>query len=72
MVSSVTTGDNFSRSTPRALFVSSNLPDADSYSYAVSPDGQRILFPAANPDAPAREIHVVLNFFEELRERLGN
>ncbi len=71
MVSAVTTGDNFSRSTPRPLFVSPDLLRSDLISYAVSPDGQRILYPAPNPDAPAREIHVVLNWFEELKAKGG-
>jgi hypothetical protein len=68
MVSDVTTGDDFSYSTPRALFVS---PDLRRWWYAVSADGQRILYAARNPDASAREIHVVLNWFEVLRERMG-
>ena len=73
MVSEVTTGDNFSRSTPRSLFVSSDLsPTNEAYAYAVSADGQRILYAAPNPDAPAREIYVVLNWFEELRALAGN
>ena len=70
MVSDVTTGDDFSYSTPRALFVSSDL--RQDWWYAVSADGQRILYAARNPDAPAREIHVVLNWFEELRALAGN
>jgi tricorn protease-like protein len=72
MVSAVTTGDNFSRSIPRPLFVSPDLLRRDLYGFAVSADGQRILYPAPNPDAPAREIHVVLNWFEELKAKVGN
>ena len=53
------------------LFVSPDLLRSDLISYAVSPDGQRILYPAPNPDAPAREIHVVLNWFEELKAKGG-
>jgi hypothetical protein len=37
----------------------------------VAPDGQRILITVPNPDAPAREIQVVVNWFEELRRRMG-
>ena len=72
MVSTVTTGNDFSRSTPRPLFVSSAFLRGDMWGYAVSADGQRILYPAPNPDAPAREIHVVLNWFEVLRALAGN
>jgi len=72
MVSAVTTGDNFSRSTPRPLFVSSDLSVGGVWGFDVSDDGQRILYPASNPGAPAREIHVVLNWFEELRELAAN
>ncbi|UCD23735.1 MAG: serine/threonine-protein kinase [Gemmatimonadota bacterium] len=70
MVSDVGTGDNFTRSVPRALFVSPGFTHG-LLGYAVSADGQRILYPARNPDAPAREIHVVLNWFEELRRMEG-
>ena len=70
MVSDVTTGENFSYSTPRTLFVSSNF--LQGWWYAVSPDGQRILYPARNPDAPAREIEVVLNWFEDLKTKESN
>jgi serine/threonine-protein kinase len=35
--------------------------------FAVAPDGRHFSILAANPDALAREIHVVLNWFTELR-----
>ncbi len=72
MVSDVTTAGDFSSSTPRALFVSSDLLQEGNWWYHVSRDGQRILYPALNPDAPAREIHVVLNWLEHLKELEGN
>jgi len=34
----------------------------------VTADGQRFLVKVKNPDAPAKEIHVVVNWFEVLRE----
>jgi len=71
MVSDVSTGDDFSYSTPRALFASSDLLQQEWW-YGVSADGQRILLPAPNPDAPAREIHVVTNWFEHLKAMEGN
>jgi serine/threonine-protein kinase len=68
MVCDVSTGGSFTRSIPRPLFVSAGFA-RDILGYAVSADGQRFLYPARNPDAPASEIHVVLNWFEELRAR---
>jgi serine/threonine-protein kinase len=65
MVSDVVTGDSFSHSIPRPLFVSDDFTQII-VGYAVSADGQRFLYPAPNPDAPAREIHVVLSWFEEM------
>lgn len=70
MVSDVVTGGSFTYSTPRPLFVSEDFTEI-LVGYAVSANGQRFLYPAPNPDAPAREIHVVLNWFEELRSSLG-
>ena len=55
---------------PEPLFVSAEFLNLNQY--AVSADGQRILLTAENPDAPAREIHVVLNWFEELKAKEGN
>ncbi len=70
MVSKVTLGDEISWSVPEPLFVSAEFLNLNQY--AVSADGQRILLTAENPDAPAREIHVVLNWFEELKAKKGN
>jgi serine/threonine-protein kinase len=55
------------RGVPRALFVhGTDLVFGD---YDVSTDGQRILIRQPNPDAPARGIDVVLNWFSVLRTR---
>nr|MCH1932480.1 hypothetical protein [Shewanella shenzhenensis] len=54
--------------TPRPLFVRPDLSTVG-FGFSVTADGQRFLYPAQNPDASAREIHVVLNWFEELRAR---
>ena len=35
--------------------------------FGVAPDGQHFAILAPNPDSPAREINVVLNWFEELK-----
>ena len=68
MVATVNTGDGFDFSTPTPLFVRSDLISLD-LAFGVSADGQRFLYPAKNPDAAAKEIHVVLNWFEALRAR---
>jgi Tol biopolymer transport system component len=49
--------------TARILF------EADFLSFEVAPDGQRFLLLTPNPDANRAEIHVVLNWFRELKER---
>ena len=72
MVRSVSTGERFSREAPRFLFrLPTVVRNVQSVGYDVAPDG-RFLAQVRNPDAPAREIHVVQNWFEELRERIGN
>jgi hypothetical protein len=37
------------------------------HGFGVTADGRRILVPTGNPDAVATEIHVVLNWVEELK-----
>ncbi len=51
-----------------------HLPDIELYQgrWDVTADGQRFLVTVKNPDAPAREIHVVLNWDEELKAKVGN
>ncbi len=76
MVVSVETEPTFEPGTPRVLF-ETPLPEStpgDPSRYGVSADGQRFLIiaPAPNSDTgdEAAEIHVIVNFFEEL-ERLS-
>ena len=70
MVSKVSTGAAFSWTTPTPLF---KAPDfEDTWSYDVAPDGQHFVLSVLNPDASAKEIHIVLNFFEELKAKVGN
>jgi hypothetical protein len=45
------------------------LFEADFLSFEVAPDGKRFLLLAPNPEANRAEIHVVLNWFKELKER---
>jgi Tol biopolymer transport system component len=68
MATSVSTRPSLDWTTPRALFARPDLAALD-YGFSVSGDGRRFLYPARNPDAPPREIHVVLNWFEELKAR---
>jgi len=67
MVSRVSTGDAFGREVPEPLFVTSSINGG----YDVSADGQRFLVARENPDSPAREIRIVLNWFEELKSKWG-
>ena len=69
MAVDITSGPSFVAGSPRVLF---EVPLA-SYgnnlmSYDVAPDGQRFLaIRDVNPDPPANQITVVLNWFEELK-----
>ena len=65
MVSDVSTGESFSTGTPRPLF---DAPDiTGDFAYDVARDGEQFLLALRNPDSPADEIHIVQNWFEELR-----
>ena len=62
LVAPVQTGDRFElRGAPIPLFATS------AFDYDVSPDGTRFLLEIRNPNAPALPIHVVVNWFTELR-----
>ena len=67
MVARVSIEASFDAEAPRPLFV---LPGIQEYD--VTADGQRFLMRTRNLDAPAREIHVVENWFEELKAKVGN
>jgi len=66
MAVDVQTGATLGAGTPHALF------ERAAADYDVSPDGQRFLMlkPAQGEGASASELHVVLNFFDELRRRV--
>jgi len=70
MATSVSTQRTLERTTPRPLFARPDLATLD-YGFTISGDGRRFLYPARNPDAAAREIHVVLNWFKELKARVA-
>ena len=75
MAVNVSTEGAFSREgTPRPLFVAPGLAAASAgfTNYDVTPDGTRFVFLATKPDAAAKEVHVVLNWFEELKAKVGN
>jgi eukaryotic-like serine/threonine-protein kinase len=63
-----TQGRTLSLGTPETLF----RTPLDYPGFDVSPDGQNFVVLIPNPDAPAREIRVVLNWFEELKAQGGN
>jgi hypothetical protein len=70
MATSVSTQSSLEWTTPRALFARPDLAALD-YGFSVSADGRRFLYPARNPEASPREIHVVLNWFEELKAKVA-
>jgi hypothetical protein len=48
---------------PRVLF------ETDAMEFDVAPDGKRFLLLVSNPEANHSEIHIVLNWFQELKQR---
>ena len=67
MVVSISTEPEFTAGTPRLLFEGpySNVP---ALSYSVAPDGQRfVVLKPQYDDSQVRELHVVTNWFEELK-----
>jgi len=69
MVVSVVTAPTFQAQTPRLLFEGSYKYDFGSLAsnYDISPDGQRFLMVKGTEDQEAKQINVVLNWFEELK-----
>ena len=71
MVVDIWTEPTFSAGRPRVLFEgqSMNLPFL--VNYDVAPDGQRFLIlKEGGQDLEATQIHVVLNWFEELKQQV--
>jgi eukaryotic-like serine/threonine-protein kinase len=66
----VSTGPTFDASRPRMIF-EGNYLNVSGLSYDVTADGRRFILIRGLDALPAREIHVVLNWFEELK-RLTN
>ena len=68
MVVDVTTSPSFSAGRPRVLF--ENLERFTWWE--VAPDGQRFLaIQPVEPEQPPTQINVVLNWFEELKQRVA-
>jgi hypothetical protein len=72
MAVAIDTESGFSAGNPRMLFEGRYLPTATSFPfYDVSPDGERFLMlkPVASEGSAPTQIHVVLNWFEELKQK---
>jgi hypothetical protein len=65
----ITTEPVFTPGTPRFLFEGQWAQSAPVRSYDVAPDGQRFLMleVVEQPVQTVRQLHVVLNWFEELK-----
>jgi Tol biopolymer transport system component len=75
MAVDITTRDGFSQGKPHRLFSGAAgfqpvMPNYVRANYDVSPDGQRFLMlqPVGQEDSPITEIHVVLNWGEQLKQ----
>ena len=67
MAAAVDTSSDFRVDTPRVLFDARTLDNR----YGVSPDGKRFLMmPLLAPEAVPTQIHLVLNWLDELRQRV--
>ena len=72
MAAEITTEPTFSAGTPRLLFEGNYQSSGGALAqYNVTSDGQRFLMiQPVEPEQPATQIHVVLNWFEELKQRV--
>jgi serine/threonine-protein kinase len=72
MAVNIDTESGFSAGSPRTLFEGSYLPTTASFSYYdISPDGERFLMlkPVETEATAPTQIHVVLNWHEELKQK---
>jgi len=69
MVVSISTEPEFTAGTPQVLFEGpfNNVPDL---SYDVAPDGRFLVLQPEHDDSQVRELHVVANWFDELKRRV--
>ena len=73
MAVEIATEPNFSPGTPKMLFEGGNFQAAvmSRAHYDVTPDGQRfVMLQQVAPDSAPTQINVVLNWFEELKQRV--
>ena len=72
MAVEITTDPNFSPGTPRLLFEGDfQMGTVSRANYDVTLDGQRfVMLQQVGPDSGATQINVVLNWFEELKQRV--
>jgi Tol biopolymer transport system component len=74
MAVEIATKPSFSAGTPKVLFEGQyqSLPTLSTPNYDVSPDGQRFLMlkPTEQAQAAPTQINVVLNWFEELKQKV--
>ena len=73
MAADIATQPNFSAGKPKILFERPyELNEGNNANYAVSPDGQRFLMlkPTEQELAAPAQINVVLNWFEELKQKV--
>jgi serine/threonine-protein kinase len=66
----VATGAAFTAGRPRMLF-EGPFPNVPGYSYDVRPDGQRFLMAREATTGNPTEIRVILNWFEDLKQRVA-
>ena len=70
MAVNVSTTQGFRADTPRKVFEGPYVINSFfGQSYDVSPDGKRFVMVKIDPVKSPKEIHVVLNWFEELKRR---
>jgi dipeptidyl aminopeptidase/acylaminoacyl peptidase len=73
MAVDIATQPSFAAGKPRMLFEGPYLPTAATIqNYDVSPDGQRFLMlkPSESAESSPKQINVVLNWFEELKQKV--
>ena len=70
MAVEVLDGPSFGIGQPRRLFTDI-YDDSDQFNYAVFPDGERFLMIEPDPRGDGRHLEVILNWLQELKERVS-
>jgi WD40 repeat protein len=71
MAVAVTTDATFSASKPKLLFEVNEPPEEADLHFAVTPAGEFLMIEAGESEAPPAQINVVLNWAQELKQRLA-